>query len=51
MRSSAVYREWKRREAMRRELLRLTDRELADVGISRTDIDRIVPHEITEMSG
>jgi uncharacterized protein YjiS (DUF1127 family) len=36
------YRAWKRREAERRELLHLTDRELADIGISRTDIDRII---------
>ena len=36
------YRAWKRREAMRRELLQLTDRDLADMGISRSDIPRVV---------
>ena len=36
------YRAWKRREATRRELLHLTDRGLQDIGISRSDIDRIL---------
>jgi uncharacterized protein YjiS (DUF1127 family) len=35
---------WKRSEAVRRELSHLSDRELADIGITRSDIDRIV-HE------
>jgi uncharacterized protein YjiS (DUF1127 family) len=39
------YRTWKHRKAMRRELLRLTDRELADIGINRGDIDQIVSQE------
>jgi uncharacterized protein YjiS (DUF1127 family) len=43
------YRAWKRREAMRHELLHLTDRELADIGISRSDIERVVSQEIAEM--
>jgi uncharacterized protein YjiS (DUF1127 family) len=43
------YRAWKRREAMRRELMQLTDRELADIGISRSEIDRVVSQEIAEM--
>jgi uncharacterized protein YjiS (DUF1127 family) len=44
------YRAWKRREAMRRELFHLTDRELQDIGISRSDIDRIVLQEVSEAS-
>ncbi len=32
---------WKRYNAVRRELSFLTDRELADIGITRSDIDRI----------
>ena len=32
------YRAWKRREAMRRELMQLTDRELADIGICRPEM-------------
>ena len=44
------YRAWKRREAMRRELLHLTDRELQDIGMSRSDIERVVSQEIAELS-
>ena len=36
---------WKRYENVRRELSHLTDRELADIGITRSDIDRIAHHE------
>jgi uncharacterized protein YjiS (DUF1127 family) len=43
------YRAWKCREAVRHELLHLTDRELADIGISRSDIERVVSQEIAEM--
>jgi uncharacterized protein YjiS (DUF1127 family) len=32
-------------EASRRELLHLTDRELQDIGISRSDIDRLVSQD------
>jgi uncharacterized protein YjiS (DUF1127 family) len=32
---------WKRYDAVRRELSHLSDRELADIGITRSDIDRI----------
>ena len=39
------YQAWKRHEAVRRELSHLTDRELADIGISRSDIDRIAFEE------
>jgi uncharacterized protein YjiS (DUF1127 family) len=44
------YRAWKRREATRHELLHLTDRELADIGISRSDIEWVVSQEIAELS-
>jgi uncharacterized protein YjiS (DUF1127 family) len=43
------YRAWKCREAVRHELLHLTDRELADIGISRSDIERVVSQEIAEV--
>jgi uncharacterized protein YjiS (DUF1127 family) len=36
-----LFQEWKRYGEVRRELSHLTDRELADIGISRSDIDRI----------
>jgi uncharacterized protein YjiS (DUF1127 family) len=32
---------WKRYGTVRRELSHLSDRELADIGITRSDIDRI----------
>jgi uncharacterized protein YjiS (DUF1127 family) len=35
---------------MRRELLHLTDRELQDIGMSRSDIERVVSQEIAELS-
>jgi uncharacterized protein YjiS (DUF1127 family) len=36
-----LFNAWRRYDAVRRELLHLSDRELADIGISRSDIDRI----------
>lgn len=33
---------WNARNTTRRELLRLTDRELADIGIQRENIDKVV---------
>jgi uncharacterized protein YjiS (DUF1127 family) len=39
------YQAWKRHEAARRELSQLTDRELADIGISRSDIERIASED------
>lgn len=36
-----VYRQWRRYNQSLRELNRLGDRELADIGISRSDIPRI----------
>jgi uncharacterized protein YjiS (DUF1127 family) len=32
---------WRRSEEVKRELSHLSDRELADIGITRSDIDRI----------
>jgi uncharacterized protein YjiS (DUF1127 family) len=40
-----LYQAWKRNEEVRRELSHLTDRELADIGITRSDIDRIASEE------
>jgi uncharacterized protein YjiS (DUF1127 family) len=39
------YQAWRRYETVRRELSHLTDRELADIGINRSDIDRIASGE------
>jgi uncharacterized protein YjiS (DUF1127 family) len=36
-----MFRAWRRYEASMRELSRLNDRELADIGVSRSDIHRI----------
>ena len=35
-----VYRQWRRYNTTVRELSRLNDRELSDIGITRTDIPR-----------
>jgi uncharacterized protein YjiS (DUF1127 family) len=40
-----LYQAWKRHESVRRELSHLTDRELADIGITRSDIDRIAAQD------
>jgi uncharacterized protein YjiS (DUF1127 family) len=37
----SVYRQWRRYNQSLRELSRLGDRELADLGISRGDIPRV----------
>ena len=39
-----LYQAWRRHE-VRRELSQLTDRELADIGITRSDIERIASEE------
>jgi len=36
---------WRRYDAAVRELSHLTDRELADIGISRSDIERIASEQ------
>jgi uncharacterized protein YjiS (DUF1127 family) len=36
-----LFHAWKRSGDIRRELSHLSDRELADIGITRSDIDRI----------
>lgn len=36
-----VFHAWQRHNAVRRELSHLSDRELADIGITRSDIERI----------
>ena len=42
------FQEWRRREKLRAELCRLTDIELADIGITRGEIDHIaMPHRST----
>ena len=40
-----LYQAWRRYETVRRELSHLTDRELADIGITRSDIERIASGE------
>ena len=41
-----LYQAWRRHDAVRRELSQLTDRELADIGITRSDIERIASEEV-----
>ena len=42
------YQAWKRYETARRELPQLTDRELADIGIHRSQIEWIASGEAME---
>ena len=45
------FRAWKRYDTAMQELSYLTDRELADIGISRCDIPRLArEHSIAEMA-
>lgn len=37
-----TFREWRKREKLRTELCCLTDSELADIGITRSEIDYVV---------
>jgi len=37
--------EWRKRNRMRTQLCHLTDSELADIGITRGDIDYVVSHQ------
>jgi uncharacterized protein YjiS (DUF1127 family) len=37
---------WRRSEDVRRELSHLSDRELADIGITRSDIERIAANHV-----
>ena len=39
------YQAWRRYETVRHELSHVTDRELADIGITRSDIERIASRE------
>ncbi len=41
-RIATALRVWKHRRATRAELLRLTERELNDIGLCRADIDAVV---------
>ena len=41
-----LYQAWRRHENVRRELSSLSDRELADIGITRSDIERIAADDI-----
>ena len=39
-----TFQEWRKREKLRTELCRLTDSELADIGITRGEIDYVASH-------
>jgi uncharacterized protein YjiS (DUF1127 family) len=41
---------WTRASAVRRELSHLSDRELADIGITRSDIERIAANDVHDWS-
>ena len=46
-----LFQAWKRQETVRRELSHLSDRELADIGITRSDIDRMLSKKRINNSG
>ena len=39
-----AFQEWRKREKLRTQLCRLTDSELADIGITRGEIDYVASH-------
>jgi uncharacterized protein YjiS (DUF1127 family) len=39
-----VCQEWRKREKLRTQLCRLTDSELADIGVTRGEIDYVASH-------
>lgn len=45
-RIAEALRVWKHRRATRAELLRLSERELSDIGMSRADIDTVVAQSV-----
>ena len=43
-----TFQEWRKREKLRTRLCRLTDSELADIGITRGEIDYVASHRDTD---
>jgi uncharacterized protein YjiS (DUF1127 family) len=43
-----LFHAWTRANAARRELSHMSDRELADIGITRSDIERIVANHVDD---
>ena len=41
-----TFQEWRKREKLRTELCRLTDSELADIGITRGEIDYVASNRL-----
>ena len=39
-----TFQEWRKREKLRTQLCRLTDSELADIGVTRGEIDYVASH-------
>ena len=39
-----AFQAWRKREKLRRQLCHLTDSELADIGITRSEIDYVTSH-------
>ena len=46
-----AFQEWRKREKLRTELCRLTDSELADIGITRGEIDYVVSNRSIDPTG
>ena len=46
-----AFQEWRKRERLRIQLCRLTDSELADIGITRGEIDYVASHRDIDPRG
>jgi uncharacterized protein YjiS (DUF1127 family) len=46
-----AFQEWRKREKLRTQLRRLTDSELADIGITRGEIDYVASHRSIDPRG
>ena len=43
-----AFQEWRKREKLRTQLCRLTESELADIGVTRGEIDYVTSHRGTD---
>jgi len=47
----SAFQEWRKRERLRTQLCRLTDGELADIGITRGEIDHVISNRSIDSTG
>ena len=46
-----AFQDWRKRERLRRDLCNLTDRELMDIGIARSEIEYVASNRDTDLQG